>query len=94
VSFGTRRGSAWDASGAQERRAGAAPWRACGVAVCDRRGVGSGANEARVYERESGELRGVMKGMQQGVYSLDCHPSMSQVAVASGDGAVRLYDYK
>jgi len=55
---------------------------------------GSGANEARVYERESGELRGVMKGMQQGVYSLDCHPSMSQVAVASGDGAVRLYDYK
>jgi len=54
---------------------------------------GSGANEARVYERESGELRGVIKGMAQGVYSLDCHPAMSQVAVASGDGTVRLINY-
>lgn len=35
-----------------------------------------------MYERESGELRGVMKGMQQGVYSLDCHPCMSQVGRA------------
>ena len=51
---------------------------------------GSGANEARVYARESGECRGIIKGMHQGVYSLDCHPQMSQVAVASGDGAVRL----
>mmetsp|Transcript_9583 Transcript_9583/g.32097 ORF Transcript_9583/g.32097 Transcript_9583/m.32097 type:complete len:136 (+) Transcript_9583:857-1264(+) len=55
---------------------------------------GSGANEARLYKRESGEQVGVVLGMKQGVYSVDFHPSKSQVAIASGDGTVRLIDYQ
>ena len=34
-------------------------------------GAGSGSNEARLFERESGELVGCMKGMRQ--VRLRCH---------------------
>uniref|UniRef100_A0A7S0YQK3 Anaphase-promoting complex subunit 4 WD40 domain-containing protein n=1 Tax=Hemiselmis tepida TaxID=464990 RepID=A0A7S0YQK3_9CRYP len=54
---------------------------------------GSGSNEARVFERESGNLLGTLRGMHHGVYSTDFHPTAPQVAVASGDGAVRLVNY-
>ncbi len=54
---------------------------------------GSGANEARIFERESGDLVGSIKGMKQGVYSVDFHPQLPQVAVASGDGTVRVVNY-
>ncbi len=56
-------------------------------------GGGSGSNEARIYERESGNMIGSMRGMRQGVYSVDFHPTSSQVAIASGDGTVRTFDY-
>lgn len=49
--------------------------------------------QARVFERESGNLVGTLRGMGHGVYSTDFHPSKPQVAVASGDGAVRLVNY-
>jgi len=54
---------------------------------------GSGSNEARVFERESGQLVGTLRGMYHGVYSTDFHPLQPQVAVASGDGTVRLVNY-
>ena len=49
--------------------------------------------QARVFERESGQLVGTLRGMYHGVYSTDFHPLQPQVAVASGDGTVRLVNY-
>mmetsp|Transcript_12798 Transcript_12798/g.35470 ORF Transcript_12798/g.35470 Transcript_12798/m.35470 type:complete len:205 (-) Transcript_12798:294-908(-) len=54
---------------------------------------GSGMNEARLFERATGKVVGSLRGMKQGVYSVDFHPTTSQVAVSSGDGTIRLVNY-
>jgi len=54
---------------------------------------GSGSNEARLLERSSGKVLGSLRGMKQGVYSVDFHPLTSQVAISSGDGTIRVVNY-
>eukprot|EP00294_Goniomonas_avonlea_P011291 CAMPEP_0114559976 /NCGR_PEP_ID=MMETSP0114-20121206/11207_1 /TAXON_ID=31324 /ORGANISM="Goniomonas sp, Strain m" /LENGTH=402 /DNA_ID=CAMNT_0001745479 /DNA_START=9 /DNA_END=1218 /DNA_ORIENTATION=+ len=54
---------------------------------------GSGTHEARMFDTSTGDLIGRISGMTQGVYSVDFHPTLPQVAVGSGDGSVRIVDY-
>ncbi|CEL94177.1 unnamed protein product [Vitrella brassicaformis CCMP3155] len=58
---------------------------------------GSGANEAKIFDRESGNACiGTITGLSKGCYSVDfsCGPSVKgaagMVAVAGGDGSLRL----
>mmetsp|Transcript_24425 Transcript_24425/g.33824 ORF Transcript_24425/g.33824 Transcript_24425/m.33824 type:complete len:396 (+) Transcript_24425:34-1221(+) len=54
---------------------------------------GSGANEAKVFDRtaENG-LVGTIAGLSRGVFSLDFAPTSRKLAVAGGDGSVRIID--
>jgi WD40 repeat protein len=52
---------------------------------------GSGANEAKVFDRKFGnKLVGTVQGMTRGVFSLDFAHDDSKVAVAGGDAAIRI----
>jgi len=67
---------------------------------------GSGANEARVFDRYAGTMTshggctqaggtalvGTVTGMARGVFSADWSPVADKVAVGTGDGTVRILD--
>eukprot|EP00386_Alphamonas_edax_P006640 GDKI01021449.1.p1 GENE.GDKI01021449.1~~GDKI01021449.1.p1 ORF type:complete len:385 (+),score=92.15 GDKI01021449.1:75-1229(+) len=52
---------------------------------------GSGANEAKLFDRDSGNVCfGTITSMSKGCYSADFSNDTSMVAVAGGDGAIRI----
>jgi WD40 repeat protein len=65
---------------------------------------GSGANEARVFDREAGTMSthggvgsgtalvGTVAGMARGVFSVDWSPVADRVAIGTGDGSVRILE--
>ena len=68
---------------------------------------GSGANEARVYDRFGGTMTshsgvdrgpgnsalvGTVTGMSRGVFSVDWSPVADRVAIGTGDGALRILE--
>jgi WD40 repeat protein len=67
---------------------------------------GSGANEARVFDRHAGTMTshggsegaggtalvGTVTGMSRGVFSADWSPVADKVAIGTGDGTVRILD--
>ena len=65
---------------------------------------GSGANEARVFDRKAGTMTshggelgntalvGTVAGMKRGVFSADWSPVADRVAIGTGDGAIRILD--
>eukprot|EP00003_Mantamonas_plastica_P004554 TRINITY_DN1360_c0_g1_i10.p2 TRINITY_DN1360_c0_g1~~TRINITY_DN1360_c0_g1_i10.p2 ORF type:complete len:231 (+),score=81.46 TRINITY_DN1360_c0_g1_i10:1248-1940(+) len=55
---------------------------------------GSGANEAKVFDRHSLALIGTVAGMSNGVYTVDFSEDNKMLAVAGGDNAVRVLDIK
>jgi WD40 repeat protein len=57
-------------------------------------GVGSSAEEIRVYKTDTGERVASLRGHQGGIYSVVFNPSRDQLAAAGFDGTVRIYDLK
>ena len=54
---------------------------------------GSGANEAKVFDRQnSNSLVGTITGLSRGVFTLDFAPDSSQIVVAGGDSTIRIID--
>lgn len=65
---------------------------------------GSGANEARVFDRQAGTMSshggagsgtalvGTVAGMARGVFSVDWSPVADLVALGTGDGSVRILE--
>ena len=60
---------------------------------------GSGANEARIFDRMAGPpgntetaLVGTVAGLARGVFTIDWSPTADRVAIGSGDGTIRFLD--
>ena len=52
---------------------------------------GSGANEARIFDRSGGatSLVGTVAGLNRGVFCLDWSPIKDRIAIGGGDGTIR-----
>ena len=57
-------------------------------------GVGSSAEEVRLYKTKTGERVANLKGHQGGIYSVVFAPGGERLATAGFDGTVRIYDVK
>lgn len=54
---------------------------------------GSGANEAKVFDRLSNNsIVGTVTGLTRGVFALDFSPNEQKIAIAGGDASIRLLD--
>jgi COMPASS component SWD3 len=54
---------------------------------------GSGANEAKVFDRLSGNaIVGTVTGMTRGVFAVDFAPDDQKLAIAGGDASIRILD--
>ena len=57
---------------------------------------GSGANEARVFDRLAGggetALVGTVAGLARGVFTVDWSPTQDKVAIGAGDGTIRILE--
>eukprot|EP00445_Apocalathium_hangoei_P003011 CAMPEP_0203860164 /NCGR_PEP_ID=MMETSP0359-20131031/12271_1 /ASSEMBLY_ACC=CAM_ASM_000338 /TAXON_ID=268821 /ORGANISM="Scrippsiella Hangoei, Strain SHTV-5" /LENGTH=383 /DNA_ID=CAMNT_0050777195 /DNA_START=103 /DNA_END=1252 /DNA_ORIENTATION=+ len=51
---------------------------------------GSGANEAKIFDRQGGSVVGNVLGLTRACYSVDFSNSGSMLALAGGDGCVRI----
>lgn len=54
---------------------------------------GSGANEAKVFDRLSGNaVVGTVTGLTRGVFAVDFSPDEQKLAIAGGDASIRILD--
>eukprot|EP00824_Muranothrix_gubernata_P008875 TRINITY_DN21442_c0_g1_i1.p1 TRINITY_DN21442_c0_g1~~TRINITY_DN21442_c0_g1_i1.p1 ORF type:complete len:348 (-),score=56.91 TRINITY_DN21442_c0_g1_i1:85-1128(-) len=53
---------------------------------------GSGANEAKVFDRATGQCIGTVDGLPRAVYSADFSHDGKVVAIGGGDGSLRVFD--
>ncbi|KAJ1417217.1 WD40-repeat-containing domain protein [Ochromonadaceae sp. CCMP2298] len=55
---------------------------------------GSGANEAKVFDRSRGDnsVVGTITGLSRGVFTVDFSPDQTKLAIAGGDSTIRIFD--
>jgi COMPASS component SWD3 len=55
---------------------------------------GSGACEAKIFDRSNGgfDLVGTVAGMERGVFTVDFSPDETKLAIAGGDSTIRIFD--
>lgn len=54
---------------------------------------GSGANEAKVFDREKGNaIVGTVTGLTRGIFTVDFSPDGQKLALAGGDSSIRILD--